>query len=306
MRKLIIILLTFVQIGFVYAEGSFRLIDQEPLPDIISGKPYTTYIDFIYSGKGTPSASLIGKNLPAGLNLTVENKVNGFGSVKISGLTYAIKENPPRLITTNIVHGVKDTPYKGYMELEYSTDAPRIYISGTPVGIFTANSESRKSTEYISYPIILLITDNEGASITKDLLLKVYKGIYTVDFYGTPSRVGNYPITVLMNYDGGSYPTTFNLNIKEVDLTVTATPPIQATQKELVDLATSSKNAANKKNLQTIKEDVRINKAVEDFSTSSVKIDPTQEVTKEEKAGGLLLKIKEKIKNILINLIKNL
>lgn len=313
MRKLAVILLTLVQVGFVCAEGSFKILEEGNLPDVISGKSYTAYINFIYSGKGTPSASLIGKNLPAGLSLIVENKANGVGSVKISGLTYAIKDGPPRLITTNIVDGVKDIPYKGYMEVEYSTDAPRLYISGTPVGLFTTNSESRKSTEYISYPLVLLITDNEGASITKDLLLKVYKGIYAVDFYGTPSRVGNYPITVLMNYDDGSYPTTLSLSIREavvspqknseVNETVLLTQPVQ---KQTVNALASKKTIAVKNLPEATEESVQINKNMGNFSTSSSEVGVTQESLNKGKNIGFLNHFKEKIKSILINLIKNL
>lgn len=232
MRKIFLFITVSLFLTFnVYAFGNFQLLDFSSLPYGISGQPYITTVNFVYSGNWVPDVSLVGENLPSGIKISnFYVGKNGVGSFKLIGTpsgngSYKINilltdNNGAVLLKTtdffiedgsdtfkvipNLPNAFKGVDYRGQIIIDYlGEEKPDVYYSGIPSGIF----------------------------INRDDFPAIGRGTVQLTFYGVPTRTGNYPISFKV-WNGKENEVNF-YSIKVEDSAKSEVLVLQTEQKEI-------------------------------------------------------------------------
>lgn len=80
---------------FAKADGPFQLINFNSLVTSTAGQPFSAYIDFLYTGTGTPKMVIIGNPLPSGLRVgAISYGENGMDKAEFTNISPAATYYP--------------------------------------------------------------------------------------------------------------------------------------------------------------------------------------------------------------------
>lgn len=222
MKKLIFLLLC-IPVS-VYAFGTFQFVKFDMLAQGIAGIPYTSVINFIYSGDWTPRVSILGDTLPAGLSLgKVMIGANGVDYIKLEGtpstpgvynLTLLLTDNNGATLTKDVTVTID------------SGSTFKITKNNLPVAVVGKPFSGDITISYIGYSPDSDVGwqgEMSGITMTSQTLPEasnypyttgIRKGQALLHFSGTPLREGDYPVNVFMNFSNKeSKAVTFTLKV---------------------------------------------------------------------------------------------
>ena len=82
--------------------GTFQLLNFATSVEAVVGQVYSAYFNFLYSGIGVPHVSLVGQNVPSGMQLGAVNYgINGVDSIQYGGVPRTIMDYPMTLELTD-------------------------------------------------------------------------------------------------------------------------------------------------------------------------------------------------------------
>ena len=82
--------------------GTFQLLNVATSTKVVVGQQYSAYFNFLYSGNGMAHVSLVGQNVPSGMQLgAVSYGVNGVDNIRYSGIPAIAMDYPMTLELTD-------------------------------------------------------------------------------------------------------------------------------------------------------------------------------------------------------------
>ena len=214
------------------ATGTFQFLNFNTSSTAVLSHPFSDSIDFLYSGNGIPEASLIGTNLPEGMELSsITERGSGLYSFTFEGrpekageysLIFSLVDNIGALLTefytfkviepsisfsADFPDGVVGEKYSGSVSIDYIGEV-WVEFSTLPGGLSGYIPSRSNSTEYPS-------------------------GTKTVEVSGFIMAEGTYSFNVLVamvNNQTYNRSESFNLVIKKAPIEITPSDDIEPTQ----------------------------------------------------------------------------
>ncbi len=205
----------------VSGAGTFQLVNFPSSMQATVSQPYSTYINFLYSGQGTEHVSVVGTHLPGGMTLgAVSYGINGVDNIKYSGTPTDAGDYPISLVLTDNSGTILNQPFDFKVSNLFTTTSLPDATVGQAYSAKIYFAGLASNSNIIGYNI------PENLTLGLTTVTNQDSGAGYVTLTGTPYEPGTVSIQLGARQEDQQYP---GLTIATLSLSVGAPAPQSAT-----------------------------------------------------------------------------